>query len=69
MRRNTITKGAIVDTSAGLAKVVSRPGQTGTINAILVGNDEVPKTPEPKKIAEAPKPEAPTPEIEAKPSE
>jgi small subunit ribosomal protein S8e len=60
VRRNTITKGAIIETSAGSAKVTSRPGQTGTINAILVSADATPKTPEPKiqKAPEAPKPEA-----------
>jgi len=65
VRRNTITKGAIIETSAGLAKVTSRPGQTGTINAVMVGKDEVPKAPEPKKAPEAPKPEA---EIEPAPA-
>ena len=33
---NTITKGAIIETELGLAKVVSRPGQDGVINAVLV---------------------------------
>ncbi|MBN1389165.1 MAG: 30S ribosomal protein S8e [Candidatus Thermoplasmatota archaeon] len=36
VRRNIITKGAIVDTEKGKAKVTSRPGQHGTINAILL---------------------------------
>ncbi len=36
VRRNILTKGAIVDTDLGKAKVTSRPGQEGTINAILV---------------------------------
>lgn len=36
VRRNIITKGAIVQTDLGKAKVMSRPGQTGTINAILI---------------------------------
>jgi small subunit ribosomal protein S8e len=36
VRRNVITKGAILKTDAGLAKVTSRPGQHGTINAIVV---------------------------------
>ncbi len=35
-RRNIITKGAIIETELGKAKVVSRPGQDGVINAILV---------------------------------
>lgn len=36
IRRNIITKGAIIETDAGLAKVTSRPGQDGIINAVLV---------------------------------
>jgi len=35
-RRGVITKGAIVDTELGQARVTSRPGQHGVINAILV---------------------------------
>ena len=36
VRRNIITKGTIVETEQGDAKVTSRPGQTGTVNAILL---------------------------------
>ena len=35
VRRNIINKGAIIDTKLGKAQVTSRPGQTGTINAVL----------------------------------
>jgi small subunit ribosomal protein S8e len=35
-RRGVITKGAILETENGKCKVVSRPGQDGIINAILV---------------------------------
>ncbi|WP_336337177.1 30S ribosomal protein S8e [Haloarcula brevis] len=35
-RRNIITKGAIIDTSEGQARVTSRPGQHGQVNAVLV---------------------------------
>lgn len=35
-RRNIITKGAVIDTSAGRARVTSRPGQTGQVNALLL---------------------------------
>ncbi len=35
-RRGVITKGAIVETPLGQARVTSRPGQTGILNAILV---------------------------------
>jgi len=36
VQRNIITKGAILKTSVGNAKVTSRPGQDGSINAVLV---------------------------------
>lgn len=35
VRRNILTKGAIIDTSAGKARITSRPGQHGAINAVL----------------------------------
>ena len=35
-RENVITKGTIIETEAGKARVTSRPGQGGTINATLV---------------------------------
>ncbi len=35
-RANIITKGAILDTELGKAKVTNRPGQEGTINAVLL---------------------------------
>ena len=57
VRRNTITKGAIIETSAGPARVTSRPGQTGTINAVLV-EKAVPRSADITKMPAAPKPEA-----------
>jgi small subunit ribosomal protein S8e len=36
-RRGVITKGAIIETTKGLARVTSRPGQHGIINAVLTG--------------------------------
>jgi len=36
VRMNVITKGAVIETEDGLAKVTSRPGQDGIINAILI---------------------------------
>ncbi len=36
VRRNILTKGAIVETKLGKAKITSRPGQEGCINAVLV---------------------------------
>jgi small subunit ribosomal protein S8e len=35
-RRGVITKGAIIETELGQARVTSRPGQDGVVNAILV---------------------------------
>jgi len=36
VRRNIMTKGTIIETEMGKAKITSRPGQEGTINAILI---------------------------------
>ena len=36
VRRNILTKGCIVKTEKGDAKVTSRPGQEGTVNAVLI---------------------------------
>ena len=36
IRRNIINKGAIIETNIGKARVTSRPGQTGIVNAILI---------------------------------
>jgi small subunit ribosomal protein S8e len=35
-RRGVISKGALVETESGTARVVSRPGQDGVVNAVLV---------------------------------
>ena len=35
-RRGVISKGAILETEEGKCRVVSRPGQSGTVSAILV---------------------------------
>jgi small subunit ribosomal protein S8e len=40
VRRNIITKGAIVQTTAGKARVTNRPGQDGSINAVLVVEEQ-----------------------------
>ncbi|MGB9740785.1 MAG: 30S ribosomal protein S8e [Candidatus Bathyarchaeia archaeon] len=39
-RRGVITKGAIIETSLGLARVSSRPGQNGIINAVLMSEEK-----------------------------
>lgn len=39
-RRGVITKGAEIETSIGTARVTSRPGNDGVINAILIGSKE-----------------------------
>ncbi|MFQ6060430.1 MAG: 30S ribosomal protein S8e [Thermoplasmata archaeon] len=36
VQRNIITKGATIQTEIGAARVTSRPGQDGVINAVLV---------------------------------
>ncbi|HLE07860.1 MAG TPA: 30S ribosomal protein S8e [archaeon] len=36
VRMNVITRGAVVETELGLAKITSRPGQHGVVNAVLV---------------------------------
>jgi len=40
-RRGVITKGAIIETPKGLARVTSRPGQHGVINAILISEEKI----------------------------
>ena len=35
-RRGIITKGAILETQEGKCRVVSRPGQAGIVNAVLI---------------------------------
>jgi small subunit ribosomal protein S8e len=39
-RRGVITKGAEIETNLGLARVTSRPGGDGVINAVLTGKEE-----------------------------
>ncbi len=36
VRRNIMTKGTIIDTDLGKARVTNRPSQEGTINAVLI---------------------------------
>ena len=36
VRRNIMTKGSIIDTDKGKARITSRPGQDGTVNAVLL---------------------------------
>lgn len=36
VRRNIITKGAVIETEKGKARVTSRPSQDGSINAVLI---------------------------------
>ena len=35
-RRGVITKGTIVRTEKGLAKIISRPGQAGSLSAVVI---------------------------------
>ena len=39
-RRGVITKGAEIETKLGMARVTSRPGSEGAINAVLIGKEE-----------------------------
>ncbi len=36
IRRNIMTKGSVIDTELGKARITSRPGQDGVVNAVLV---------------------------------
>lgn len=36
VRRNILTKGTIIETELGKARVTSRPGQEGGVNAVLI---------------------------------
>jgi len=36
VRRNILTKGAVIDTELGKARITSRPGQGNSVNAVLV---------------------------------
>ncbi len=65
VRRNLLTRGAVIETEIGKARVTSRPGQVGIINAILIEPRKVPeeepapkeKLPEPEETPAEPKPE------------
>jgi len=39
-RRGVISKGAVIDTETGTARVVSRPGQDSVVNAVLIKSPE-----------------------------
>lgn len=39
-RSNRLMKGAIIDTSAGKAKITNRPSQEGCVNAILISESK-----------------------------
>lgn len=36
VRRNILTKGSVIRTAVGTAKITSRPGQDGVVNAVLI---------------------------------
>lgn len=36
VRRNVLTKGAIIETELGRARVTNRPGQSGSVDAVLL---------------------------------
>jgi len=39
-RRGVITKGAVIETPLGQARVTSRPGQHGVLNAVLMSSEK-----------------------------
>jgi small subunit ribosomal protein S8e len=39
VRRNIVTKGAVIETDEGPARVTSRPGQDGQVNAVLLDEE------------------------------
>lgn len=39
VRRDLLTKGTLLQTDKGKARVTSRPGQEGTVNAVLVDDE------------------------------
>jgi small subunit ribosomal protein S8e len=39
-RRGVITKGAVVETTLGQARITSRPGQHGVLNAVLTAEEK-----------------------------
>ena len=36
VRRNIMTKGTVIETEKGKARITSRPGQDGSVNAVLI---------------------------------
>lgn len=50
VRRNVLTKGAVIETELGKARVTSRPGQNGAVDAVLFEA----KPAEPERPAEKP---------------
>ena len=40
VRRNIVTKGAVINTELGKARVTSRPGRDGIVNAIIVEEEK-----------------------------
>lgn len=47
VRRNVLTKGAVINTELGRARITNRPGQTGIIDAVLIEAKAAPETKEP----------------------
>lgn len=43
IRRNILTKGAVVETELGKARITSRPGQHGIVNAVTVEKNDTQK--------------------------
>lgn len=65
IRRNIVTKGAVIQTELGRARVTSRPGQHGVVNAVLLEPGEVVEpTPMPEEDEEPEEAKAPDEEAE-----
>lgn len=45
VRRNILTKGAIIETELGKARITSRPGQVGVVDAVLIESKKADSTP------------------------
>ena len=59
--RNIVTRGAVIETELGMARVMSKPGQDGVVNAVLTASAATPSPspPESAKGPAKPKPASP----------
>jgi len=74
VRRNIVTRGAVIETELGRAQVTGRPGQDGTVNAVLLEAKKPEEKPPAKPKEEAESEErheegVPKPKVEKPPEE